>query len=62
MTRRVFFLVGLAAGLLPLGVVTSATTLADDDAPDEICLQVHLPREVTVDGNQLSLEQISVIR
>jgi len=62
MKRRVLLLVGMAAGLLPLGVVTSAATAAADDAPDEMRLQVHLPREVTVEGNQLSLEQISVIR
>jgi len=62
MKRRVFFLVWMAVGLLPLGAVTSAATLAADDAPDEMRLQVHLPREVTVEGNQLSLEQISVIR
>ncbi len=48
MKRRVLLLVGMAAGLLPLGVVTSAATAAADDAPDEMRLQVHLPREVTV--------------
>ena len=46
--------------LLSLWTVTGSAVGSDPDA--DVRLQVHLPREMTVEGNQLTLGQISVIR
>ena len=47
---------------LSLCVMAGGTTLAGNDSDGVARLRVHLPREVTVEGNQLRLGQISVIR
>ncbi len=62
MKRRIFFCAPTVACLVALSAVAGAATVAVNDPADDTRLQVHLPREVTVEGNQLSLEQISVIR
>lgn len=46
--------------LLWLWTATGSAVGSDSDA--DVRLQVHLPREMTVEGNQLTLGQISVIR
>ena len=62
MNRRIFFCVLTVACFVALSAVADAATVAVNDPADDTRLHVHLPREVTVEGSQLSLEQISVIR
>lgn len=52
----------LAALSLSLCGIAGAAAVVTGDADGDIGLQVHLPREVMVDGNQLNLGQISVLR
>lgn len=62
MKRRIFFCVLTVTGVVTLRAVAGGAPALADGPADDARLQVHLPREVTVEGNQLSLEQISVIR
>jgi flagellar basal body P-ring formation protein FlgA len=48
----------LVMALLPVGGYAAA----GDAAPAEMLLQVHLPREVTVQGGLLTLDQVGIIR
>lgn len=53
----------LAAGVLCLACSSGAEAVETATPPaDTPVLQIHLPREVTVKGNQLSLGQVTIIR
>lgn len=62
MNRSFMFRVSLTGCLLLLCSVVGAEPETASDFDRTAWLQVHLPREMTVEGNQLRLGQISVIR
>ncbi len=62
MNRSVIGRVTVVWGFLSLCGTAGVSTAAASDLENGTRLQVHLPREVTVEGNQLRLGQISVIR
>ena len=60
MNRSVLCRVVTAGCLLLFGAVAGSAVGSDPDV--DVRLQVHLPREMTVEGNQLTLGQVSVVR
>ena len=62
MNRSVWCVVGILGFLLGVTHCEAAAAVASSDSDTEAYLQVHLPREVAVQDNQLSLAQVGVVR
>lgn len=61
MTRNLPYSIAVLC-LASLCGVAGAVSVAVSDSAGDTRLQIHLPREVTVEGNQLNLAKISIIR
>lgn len=61
MTRSILYGIAVLC-LVSLCGVAGAVSVAVSDSADDTRLQIHLPREVTVEGNELDLAKISIIR
>ncbi len=61
MTRRIPYGIAVLC-LVSLCGVAGAVSVAVNDSAGDTRLQIHLPREVTVEGNELNLAKISIIR
>lgn len=61
MTRSILYGIAVLC-LISLCGIADAVSVAVNDSAGDTRLQIHLPREVTVEGNQLDLAKVSVIR